>query len=108
MKFNVNDKVRVRLTDYGRQCLADNYHRLSVSARVPISAPNPTPDDEGWTEWQLWTLMQEFGPHMRMGSAVPFETTVELVPPNAALSGSGSADSQNNQSVEPESASTHS
>ena len=85
MKFNVNDTVRVRLTDYGRRCLAENYHRLSVSFGAPIHAPNPKPDADGWTEWQLWELMQEFGSHMSMGSPVPFETTIELVTPNTQV-----------------------
>lgn len=73
LKININDKVRVRLTEYGRQCLAENYAKLSMDSGAPLSMPNKKPDADGWTEWQLWHLMQEFGQHIAMGLPVPFE-----------------------------------
>jgi len=74
LKININDKVRVRLTEYGKQCLAENYAKLSMAS------PNLKPDADGWTEWQLWHLMQEFGQHIAMGLPVPFEANEMLIP----------------------------
>jgi hypothetical protein len=41
----------------------------------------PKEDAEGWSEWQLWVLMQEFGPHMGLGFLAVIETEIEV--PNA-------------------------
>lgn len=80
MRFNVNDHVKVRLTERGRTLLRKNHDKLF--APVPPAARMefflPEEDAEGWSEWQLWCLMQEFGPHMHMGFDPPFETTIEL------------------------------
>lgn len=80
LKININEKVRVRLTEYGKQCLAENYAKLSMASGAPLSMPNPKLDADGWTEWQLWRLMQEFGQHIAMGLPVPFEANEMLIP----------------------------
>ena len=66
MDFNINNKVRVKLTDYGRQALARQHNGLKEDA-------------EGWSEWQLWHLMQELGHLCCLGCQVPFETTIQLL-----------------------------
>jgi hypothetical protein len=85
MKFNINDKVRVRLTTFGRECHRRNYDDLTemFRARVPKGTPwdyrPPAEDAEGWSEWQLWELMREFGAYLRNGVEVPFETTIDII-----------------------------
>lgn len=79
MKFNINEKVRVRLTDFGRDCIAKNDSAMMLPVRV-IAA-----DADGWTTWQLWELMREFGPYLHMGVKVPFETEIELLTPNDGI-----------------------
>ena len=67
MKINLNDNVRIRLTDLGRKKLKDNgrYQFLEEDA-------------DGWSEWQLWDVMSTFGPSMTLGFEIPLETTIEV------------------------------
>lgn len=65
--MNINDKVLVRLTPIGHALLAANHAKLFEGARrVPEFVPPRTRPD-GWTEFQLWVLMAEFGPHCYNG-----------------------------------------
>lgn len=75
IRININDEVRVRLTDKGRDVLKFNHYRL-----VPHLPFVPSEEDAGgWSTWQLWRLMQEFGDSMHNGCDVPFETEIEIV-----------------------------
>ena len=67
MKFNLNDYVRVKLTPHGREILKTTYNNYQ-----------PRIDKNGWYRTQLWSLMEDFGPHIRMGTKPPFETEIEL------------------------------
>jgi hypothetical protein len=42
---------------------------------LPKFAPPPT-DEDGYTQYQLWSLMNDSGQYMLMGSKIPFETDV--------------------------------
>lgn len=66
MKFNINDTVRVRLTDYGRAALRGEFKP-------------PKQDEDGWSDWQLWALMQAFGDRVNVGFPLCFETEIEIV-----------------------------
>ena len=77
MKFNINDKVKIRLTDYGRECLLEN--AKEVKEYFPdYEHLQKVEDIDGWSEWQLWHVMQEFGKHIYLGGEVPFETTIMI------------------------------
>ncbi len=84
--FNVNDRVRVKLTDHGRAV-----HRAdeiafwqsgncpSVVAKRQIDNYTPPVEDaDGWSSFVLWDLMNRFGKHMGMGFQVPFETDIRF------------------------------
>lgn len=82
MLFNMNDYIRVRLTDEGRE-----QYRQSVEALRSLMPPTaaaafpfkPRKEDaNGWSEWQGWELMRTFGPWMTMAAPVPFEMTVDI------------------------------
>ncbi len=76
LTINMNDEVRVRLTARGREIMRKNHAELFPSgAPVPYSEPR---EDDGWSTWQLWCLMQEFGRHLHNGCDVPFETEIEI------------------------------
>lgn len=75
--FNVNDTVRVRLTDTGRRVLRENHKRLFEGTFRPPLYESPEEVD-GWSTWVLWRLMQEFGHACGMGFDVPFEVTIEI------------------------------
>lgn len=79
MKFNINHTVKVRLTDKGRQIHQDNFYELfggKPNAIIPYRPP--AEDKDGWSEWQLWHLMEEFGPHVGLGGLTPFETEIDV------------------------------
>ncbi len=75
--FNLNSSVRVRLTDKGREVLRQNHERdlAGLLKAYPFVAPSEV---DGWTTFQLWRLMQEFGPGMSMGSDLTFDTCMEI------------------------------
>lgn len=74
MQFNINNKVRVRLTPKGKRVLAEKYKGLRPG--YP-----PKEDAAGWSEWQLWDLMQTFGECIFLGCDMPFEGTIEIDEP---------------------------
>lgn len=70
-KINVNQTVRVKLTEYGVDAFKEYYGRFSRQA-------TPLMDMDGYTTFQLWELMQLYGPHMEMANpkGVPFDTEI--------------------------------
>ena len=87
--FNINDYVQVKLTAYGRKCLRDNYDKLNAAygGQLPFKHSPPTEDKDGWSRWQMWSLMADLGEYISMGMNPPFETTirVEVKTPNAEV-----------------------
>ena len=79
MKFNINGYVRVRLTDEGRARHRKNHDDLFSSWPQPPEYRAPQEDANGWSEWQMWQLMSEFGSRLYNGCRVPFETEIEIV-----------------------------
>lgn len=77
IRFNVNHKVRVKLNAWGRDIYMEHFDRYGVETGPPSEAA------DGWSEFQLWCLMEIFGPHMTIGMKVPFETEIELLSENA-------------------------
>jgi hypothetical protein len=79
MRFNVNDRVRVRLNDKGRAIHRGQFDDMKrCFPRLSIPYTPPKEDADGWSEWQLWVLMEIFGQHMNTGFDPPFETTIEI------------------------------
>jgi hypothetical protein len=81
--FNINDYVRVKLTDYGRYIhmrqFYENYsgvHTLGEKQSIKYSPPKE--DREGYSRWQLWNLMSTFGEYMGLGFENLFETSIEF------------------------------
>jgi len=79
--FNVNEIVRVRLTEHGRKIHRERYRKFN--SRLPLTAKNkytpPREDSEGWSRWQLWALMEIFGEHCGLLKTEPFEGIIEFV-----------------------------
>lgn len=79
--FDINHRVRVKLTPYGRR-----YHRLKFlrlyGARELERYVAPSEDHEGWSEWPLWELLQEFGGVAAVDgpSAFEAELLIEKIP----------------------------
>ena len=71
--MNINDKVRVRPAAHGGAILRENYENLWRD--TPRAAPVftlPNEDKDGYSEWQLWDLIKQFGQHLWNGCRIPF------------------------------------
>jgi repressor LexA len=74
--FNVNGYVWVKLTPAGLKILENAHNWLRASfPNLPEFTP-PETDSDGFTKYQLWSLMNDFGQYMRLGGKIPFETEV--------------------------------
>lgn len=83
VQFNINNKVRVKLTDYGRLAHCQNHTAFletipSEIVRESLPYRPPVEDADGWSEWQMWCLMSEFGASISHARQC-FETTIELI-----------------------------
>lgn len=76
--FNINQYVKVRLTDHGRKILRDNYEGLKAYCGGSLRFEYRPPDEDksGWSKWQAWRLMEEFGPHIGVSSKHPFDLNI--------------------------------
>lgn len=77
--FNINENVAVRLTPLGEEIHRqrfDDFKERHPEAKLEYIAP--TKDKEGWSTFQLWTLMQTFGSHIGLLRPEPFETTIRI------------------------------
>ena len=75
--FNVNHTVRVKLTPIGRSELQRQHDELRKSF-PKLGGFTYRVDDEGYTEFQMWDLMERLGHLCGMGRPVPFETDIQL------------------------------
>ena len=67
--YNINDKIKVKLTEYGNSILEkDVTDTLSMLKGFNYQDYFPYhTDKDGYTEFQLWDFMQIFGSHFQMG-----------------------------------------
>jgi|TARA_R110000822_G_scaffold236671_3_gene367259 hypothetical protein len=80
LEFNINHYVHVKLTKAGHKELKRQHiellHHLPQSLKDEYAPPKE--DDEGFTKWQLWSLMNRFGHMLRMGGKAPFDTIIKI------------------------------
>ena len=74
-QINLNDVVRVRLTDHGRQVYRQHVEGLLGGAVLWTPASE---DADGWSDWSLWDLMSVFGAATYMGGPLCFGTEIRL------------------------------
>jgi len=70
---NLNDTVRFKITPTGWQYIG------KVNATDPIYSRYPMRfkvDERGFSEAQLWSVMQFFGPAISLGGMPPIETEI--------------------------------
>ena len=78
MELNLNEIVFVKLTDHGRAIHKANHERIFTSRLAVIPYEQPKEDAEGFSTWQLWGLMEEFGQHMGLGKENCFDLTIRI------------------------------
>ena len=85
MKINLNDYVWVKLTEHGKKIHKERYDELvRMTGGLWKYEYEPVKEDEdGWSRWQFWCLMEAFGAHVSMGLEAPFETTLRVYPKGA-------------------------
>lgn len=80
MEMNVNNTVRVKLSVVGIAELMRQHDDL-VSTTGYNGDFNVIVDDEGYTRFQLWALMNMFGHMMALGSQMPFDPMIIIPEP---------------------------
>jgi hypothetical protein len=75
-EFNINDSVKVRLTDLGRKIHRKEHERIFAGTPHASKYTPPKEDADGYSIWQLWILMDYFGEYVGMARELPFETTI--------------------------------
>jgi hypothetical protein len=79
IKFNINEYVFVQLTDAGRSELKRQHGELRETFPKMDDYTAREEDEDGWSKWQLWVLMNTFGHMTRMASEPAFKTTIKIV-----------------------------
>lgn len=76
-KFNFNQLVKVRLKQEGIDILRQQHDEFRSKYKgLKLSPFTIDIDDEGYTSFQMWDLMQRFGEYMTLGFDTPFHLDV--------------------------------
>ncbi len=81
--LNLNESVRYKLTDLGKQIHRRHYDELNEfvikrGGKMPHEYSAPKVDENGWSTEQLWCLFKDYGPSIHLGCHAPFETTIQV------------------------------
>lgn len=67
IRINLNEPIKVKLTDWGKEIYYHQYDRINQIAGRKICKPKfPKEDKNGYTEFQLWCFIELYGEHMGM------------------------------------------
>jgi len=67
IRINLNEPIKVKLTDWGKEVYYHQYDRTNQIAGREICKPKfPREDENGYTEFQLWCFMELYGEHIGM------------------------------------------
>lgn len=67
MRLNLNDNIRVKLTEHGKDIYYHQYDRINKLLGREVCKPSyPEVDEDGYTTFQLWCFMELYGVHMGM------------------------------------------
>lgn len=77
MKFNINNYVKVKLTDKGKDIYFHRHDEINAHYKKKVIKPSyPKADDDGYTKFQLWNLMEIYGKYCTLGSELPFDSEI--------------------------------
>lgn len=78
--INLNDIVKVKLTDVGKDIYYHQNDELNEEIRQhggrTVEARMPKVDEDGYTSFQLHDLMTLYGPHIAVWKKLPFEINI--------------------------------
>ena len=67
IRINLNEPIKVKLTDWGKEIYYHQYDRTNQIAGTEICKPRfPKEDENGYTEFQLWCFIELYGEHIGM------------------------------------------
>lgn len=79
LEFNINLSVRVQLTEYGKEIHKKQHDEFNKNyITKPLTYHPPREDEDGWSEWQMHTLMNTFGAKLGLCSTLPFKTNIRF------------------------------
>ena len=78
MKVNINQWVKIKLTPHGINVLAERHKELKKFAPMIKDFKMPEIDKDGYTRYQLWSVMEIFSGFVGMGVDLPFEPEIEI------------------------------
>ena len=64
-RINLNERIKVRLTDLGKDIYYHQFDDLNERAGRCVCKPEyPKTDEDGYTEFQLWVFIELYGKHI--------------------------------------------
>jgi len=78
VSFNINDNVYVKLADKGRKQIQAHYNTLYAGwGEQAPPFPLPEEDENGYSKWQMWSLLEAFGVDFHIGmNPGPFDNEI--------------------------------
>lgn len=65
IRINLNEWIKVKLTDWGKEIYYHQYDRINQIAGRKVCEPRfPKVDGNGYTKFQLWCFIELYGEHM--------------------------------------------
>lgn len=80
-KLNWNTKVKVKLTDYGKDLYFHQFDHL-IKQGASISPVYPEEDENGFTSFRLWVFINLYGPYIHMAGKPVVEDLNFYIPEN--------------------------
>ena len=69
IRINLNEWIKVKLTDLGKEIYYHQYDELNKAYGREMLKPNfPSEDEDGYTRFQLWKFIQLYGSHIGIGT----------------------------------------
>lgn len=67
MRLNLNDEIKVKLTEHGKNIYYHQYDQLNTALGREVCKPSyPKVDEDGYTTFQLWCFIELYGVHIGM------------------------------------------
>ena len=79
IEFNLNDKVLVKVTPLGKKVLERDHYNFWAWKIGDVPEFIHKEEIDGWSEWQLWELMQALGKYMGAGMENVIEVKLCLI-----------------------------
>lgn len=86
MLFNINENVKVKLTDVGVEILKKQHEEFKrrmteadPNANIKDFDLNDYLDEDGYFVTSMYTLMEQFGEYMNTSSNLPFKSNIEII-----------------------------